>query len=227
MAVPLKDSDLVAFSTNFGTRITSAPATYGLTAAQATSYDAKHDAFIVSYNALIEARAAGTRSEAQTATKDEAKRQLLIIARELYGFVQDNTSVADAAKIELGVAIRDFQPTPVPPPADHPVIDVVSVSGNTVRLRLHDSASTGRAKPAGVKGAAVFSHIGANPPGVEQEWTFQGNTTKTVVDVAFPADTAAGAKVWFTAFWFNPTAQSGPAAPPISTNIAGGGAMAG
>ena len=175
---------------------------------------------------MIDARAAGVRSEPLTATKNAAKAQLLIIARELYAFVQDNTAVTDAAKIELGVVVKDFQPTPVPPPAEAPAIDILSVSGNTVRVRLHDAVDTSRPKPAGVKGAAIFSHVGATPPATAQEWTFQGNTTKISIDVAFGAETPAGAKVWFTAFWFNTTALSGPAAAPISTNIAGGGAMA-
>jgi hypothetical protein len=67
--------------------------------------------------------------------------------------------------------------------------------------------------------------ISANP--TEQgDWKFEGNVTRTSMDIVFPPATAPGAKVWFTAFWFNPRLQAGPAATPVSTNIPGGGAMA-
>ncbi len=51
---------------------------------------------------------------------------------------------------------------------------------------------------------------------MESEWTFEGVASKTILDVTFPAGTAAGAKAWFTAFWFNSRKQNGPAASPVS-----------
>jgi hypothetical protein len=45
------------------------------------------------------------------------------------------------------------------------------------------------------------------------------------VDVVFPS-ADPGAKVWFTAYWFNERKQRGPAATPAGINIPGGGAMA-
>jgi hypothetical protein len=117
--------------------------------------------------------------------------------------------------------------TPVPAPGNPPGIDIVSSVGNTVKIRLHDStSSTRRGKPAGVSGASVFSFVGAVAPTDQAGWNFEGNTSKTVVDVAFPSTTASGAKVWFTAFWFNARKQSGPAAAAVGTNIPGGAAMA-
>jgi hypothetical protein len=47
--------------------------------------------------------------------------------------------------------------------------------------------------------------------------------TKVVADVLFPDTVAGGSLVWITAIWANSRAQSGPAADPVSTNIAGGG----
>ena len=87
-------------------------------------------------------------------------------------------------------------------------------------------ARRGGARRWGVDGASVFSFVGAAAPTDESAWKFEGNTTRTVVNVLFPNTVAAGAKVWFTAFWFNPRAQRGPASAPVGTNIPGGGAMA-
>jgi hypothetical protein len=97
------------------------------------------------------------------------------------------------------------------------------VTGYTVKIKLHDSASgSKRGKPAGVSGASVFSYAGATAPADISAWKFEGNTSKTAVEVAFPNTTAAGATVWLTAFWFNPRKQSGPACSPVNTNLQGG-----
>jgi hypothetical protein len=108
-----------------------------------------------------------------------------------------------------------------------PSVDIKSVTGNTVRLRIHDPSNpTRRGKPDGVDGISVFSFVGAEPPTGVAGWHFEGNTTRTVIDVAFDGSVAPGSKVWFTSFYFNARAQSGPACAPVSTNLQGGGAMA-
>src|SRR5687768_2268998 len=220
MAVPKKDADLLAWGDNFGTRISASPVTYGLTAAQATSFDAKYSAFQTAYNSLLAAREAGTRSESQTATKDGAKAELTQTARELYGFVQDSLTVTNAQKIELGVVVRDVEPSPIPPPSSDPGIEIVSTVGRTVKIRLKDKTTTGRrGRPLGVIGASVFSHVGTSAPADISGWVFQGNTGRTEVDISFPSTVASGATVFITAFWFNDRKQSGPAADPISVNL--------
>src|SRR5687768_14891657 len=132
VAIPHTDSALVDWSTNANTRLTAAPATYGTTAAVATQYDTLHDAFVLAYNNVVAARESGTRSSSLVAIKDSAKLALLNFARPLYKTIQANTSVTASAKIELGVVVPDVQPTPLPPPADAPGIDILSTAGNTV-----------------------------------------------------------------------------------------------
>ena len=222
--IPARDSDLVTWSTNFDTRITAAPTTFGLTAAQATAYDALHDAFVAAYNAAAND---GSNSTSAIITKNDARVSLVANARLLAAIVQAHPGTTNTMRSDLGLTVRDAAPTPVPPPADAPSIVVVSTSGNTVRVRIIDPANpTRRGKPAGVDGIALFSFVGAAAPTDEAAWKFEGNTTQTAVNVIFPNTTAPGAKVWFTAFYFNQRKQSGPPATPVSTNIAGGGAMA-
>jgi hypothetical protein len=103
------------------------------------------------------------------------------------------------------------------------VIQVASVSGFLITLRLRASAgSKARGKPTGVIGASIFSFIGDVAPTDLSQWTFQGNTGKTQVNVDIPNTTAKGATVWFTAFWFNGAKYSGPMTAPISTTVQGG-----
>jgi hypothetical protein len=145
----------------------------------------------------------------------------------LYGFVQDSLTVADADKVLAGVVVRKTTMTPVPPPAFAPALDILSVIGRTVKIRLHDSTDASRrGKPAGVIGANVFSFVGAAPPDDVANWKFEGGTGLTTIDVVFPNSAAPGAVVWLTAFWFNARKQSGPACAPLSTNLQGGNAMA-
>ncbi len=219
MAIPTKDSALAAYSTNFNTRIVATPTDFGLTAAQATEYTGLHDLFIDAYDA---ANVPGSRSKSLVAAKDNAKKDLLDFARELYAFVQANTAVTDANKELLGVVVRKTQLTPVPVPEDTPKLEIVDRLGTVVKIKLHDGTGSRRGRPVGVAGASVFSYIGATPPVDVHGWSFHGNTTKTLVDVDFPVATPAGTVVWFTAFWYNPRGQSGQGCAPVSALIAGG-----
>jgi len=227
MSVPTKDSLLVPWGSNFDTKVTASPTTYSLVAGQATAFHAAYTPYVTAYNAVATAREAGTRSKVLTATKDAAKATLLRLARELYAIVQDSNSVSAANKEDVGVKVRKTTQTPVPPPAEAPGIAVLATVGNTVKLRLFDVTDpVRRRRPPGTDGAAIFSFVGVTAPTEESGWNFEGNTGVTDISINFPPATPAGAKVWFSAFWFNQRKQRGPAAAPVGTNMPGGAAMA-
>lgn len=216
MAVPKKDSALATFAPNFATIVSGSPTTYNTTAAACTALTTASTNFVTAYNA---ARVDGMKSKTLTAAKDAAKASLLGLLRPMYGVISALTTVTDTQKITLGITVRK-QPTPQPAPSTEPQIDIVSVSGRTVRIRLHDAASTSRrGKPAGVTSATIMSYVGATPPESVSGWKFEGNTTKTVVDVVFPDSAAPGAVVWICAFWSNRKDQSGPACDAVSTYL--------
>lgn len=220
---PKREADVVTWSNNFKTKTTATPAAFGLTAAQATAYGALHDLYVADYQT---ASNPDTRSPSAIIAKDQSLANLAANARLLARIVQATPTVTNAQKSDLGLTVRHAR-APIPAPATAPDIDVVSVSGNTVRIRLHDVANpTRRGKPAGVAGAAVFSFVGTAAPTEESAWNFEGNATRTSVLVVFPPATPPGARVWFTARWFNPRQENGPAATPVGTNIPGDAAMA-
>src|SRR4051812_48963721 len=126
MAIPKKDSALLAWSTNFDTRVSASATTFGLTTSQATSYTTLHDAFVAAYNAVS---TPGARSKSLVTAKDIAKASLLALARELYGLVSANTTVSDPNKELIGVNVRKTPPTPVPVPSEAPALDIISVTG--------------------------------------------------------------------------------------------------
>jgi hypothetical protein len=142
-------------------------------------------------------------------------------ARSRPNLVNGTASVTNAQKLALGLNVR-AEPSPIPAPSSSPVIEIVSVNGRTVKIKLKATDSARRGKPAGVQGAAVFSYVGTAAPASTSEWKFEGNTNRTTVDVEFPETIPSGSCVWFTAFWFNPRSQSGPGSTPICTNLPGG-----
>src|SRR5688500_16553736 len=164
MAFPTKDAELVVYSTNWDTRLTASAADFGLTPAQATQYGTLHDAWIAAYNAWSAAIASGTRSESLTSAKNDAKKNLLFFGRQLYAFVQWNEAVSDSNRDLLQVVNRKTEPTPGPVPAMSPGIELKSVVGRTVNVRLFDTTdSANRGRPAGVSGASIFSAVSATP----------------------------------------------------------------
>jgi hypothetical protein len=163
-----------------------------------------------------------TRSPANIITKNAAKRAMIVEARQLAGVIQKFPTITNTQRSELGLTVPNT-PSPVPVPSSQPAMEITSVSGWTVSLRLHDSTSgTKRGKPAGVSGASLFSFVGAIAPAEIALWKFEGSTGRTKINVSFDSSNAPGTKVWLTAFWFNNRKRSGPACDPISTNLQGG-----
>jgi hypothetical protein len=225
MSIPTKDSLLVPYSTNFNDRIVATPTVFQLSAPQAAAYTALHTPYVTAYNDMMASRADGTRSQSLTNTKDETKHNLLIYARQLYSFVQSNNSVSQANKILLGIHLRVI-PAPIPRPGVQPAVDVIKVSGRTVSLNIHDSASSlKRGKPAGATAAWVYSFVGENYPSDPTLWNFEGATTHPKFDILFPSTVAGGAQVWVCAAWINAKQEAGPTSVPITTNLPGGGTI--
>ena len=225
--IPTKDSLLVPYSTNFNDKIVATPATFSLSAAQAAAYTPLHTAFITAYNAMMAARADGTRSESLTSAKNDAKDDLLAYGRELYSFVQASSSVSDANRILLGVDPKDGGRTPVPAPTARPAMAIASVAARTVTVNVYDATSkTKRGKPDGAVNAFIYSFVGDSYPSDPTAWQFCGPTTKSTYDIVFPDSVANGTQVWFCAVWCNRKGETGPISMPITTNIQGGGANA-
>lgn len=222
MAIPTTDAALAIWSANANTRGVAAPTDYGLTAAQMALYTPLHEAFFDAYQA---ANAGDTKSKALVAAKDSAKLALLKYARQLYAFVQANDTVSDARKLELGVTVRDFEPTPKPAPTAAPALAIVSVYGRTVRLTIKDASGVRRGRPVDVAAAALFSYVGEAAPEGPSGWVSEGYITRPDVLVEFDPSVTPPARVWFTAQWINTRGETGPATSPVSAHIGFEGAL--
>jgi len=112
MAIPLKDTLLAPYATNWQTRIATGYATFGLSSADASAFAAVYTPYIDAWTELVAARNAGIFSKEQTANKTTAKNAMLLKLRELYSFVQSSLDVSDGNKELLGVKVRSYAPTP-------------------------------------------------------------------------------------------------------------------
>lgn len=220
-ALPDTDAKLLAWVNNFKTLITAAPTTYGLSAAQATAFGT----LVTNFATALAACEPGVRNKSSTATKNNCRDLLKKSARELSSIITGQPNVTDSQRYALGLNVRAI-PQPVPPPSSQPLIEVVSVMGRTVSLRFKSTATIGkRGRPAGTAGLQVYSMVGTAATDNPADWTFCGTTSKTLMDVEFPATVAAGSQVFFVASWVNPKLQTGPASNPVSTFLQFGNAV--
>lgn len=94
-------------------------------------------------------------------------------------------------------------------------------------FRLHEAGNPARrGKPAGVAAAGIFSYVGNSAPSDPSLYKFEGNVSRTVVDITFPATVAAGAQVWICAMWLNAKMQSGAGCQAVGATLAGGSTIA-
>jgi hypothetical protein len=217
---PTTDNGLLLWSRHLSDNINASPGEYGVPVEMAESYAVLHQAFAAAMRGVDP----GVRNKAGVTSKNTARSALKSAARLIVMQVRATATVTEAQQIDLGLTIRG-RPTPIARPTDPPAMDIVSVSGHTVRIRLHDSANIRRRKPAGVQGAAIFSFVGPETPNERAALRFEGITTRTKGEVTFPMTVAPGENVWLTAAWFNPRTQSGPMSAPVRAIIQFGGEM--
>lgn len=221
--LPNKEADLYQWATTFEAFLQATPTVVGITPAQSTAFSSVYANFANAYRAATDN---ATRTPAAIQTKNDAKAAMISGPggiRELVGIIQKFPGTTNTQRVELGITVADVEPSPVAPPTVAPEIDFIPTGTRTIKLRLHNETSLSRKKPEGVKGASIFYHVGPTAPAELKDWTFQSSNTRTTVDVDLPAEVPAGSTVWFTAFWFNPRLQSGPATTPVSTIMQYGG----
>jgi hypothetical protein len=212
---PTRDSELFQWSLNFVTRIVATPLAYGLTVLQASSYQSAHDLF----GDTLAAADPAVRNKPATLAKNQARADLKDMARNLAQIIQGTATVSDAQKAELGLTIPAPR-HPIARPGYAPAADVVWVNATTARVRIHDAAGGGtRRKPAGVHSAAVCTFVGPVAPTDTSLYTWQGSTTKSIVDVNFSETLAPGTQAWITVMWQNAKQETGPACTPIPVKI--------
>lgn len=217
--LPQTDGGLLVWATNLSDHLTADPAAYGTTAEQAAQYRTTLTRYA---DALSVVRNPDTRTGPAVRTKDAARGTLRNASRMTVNLLQAWPQMDDSKRDALRITVRDRTPSPVPPPAAVPMLEVLDVRGRRMTVQLRDTE--GRAKrPVGVKGANVYTCVGESPAGDLSAWKFEGAMTRTRFDIDFAPTLPGGTKVWLTAAWFNPRMQTGLACDPVPTQVNFGG----
>lgn len=219
---PSKDALLVAWANNFASILSANFAAYGCTSAQATAFQALADNLASSYATAIEP---STRTKGTIAAKNSAKDAMKEMARNLALIIYAQ-NLTDEQIIDIGLTVKDGSATPINPPDEQPIAEIVKITGRVVTGRVHSTDTEKRGKPTGVAAVWLWTYIGTSAPSDVSEWTFQGSSTRTKFEIEFPASVEAGAQFWIAAQWINPRNQPGPASNPITDYLGGGLAAA-
>ena len=217
-----KDATIVSGSANFASLISTGFAGYGLTSAQATGFGTLNTSLQGVYSVAIEP---STKTRVTVAAKNLAIKNMRANAVLLSKIIYATPAVTDGQLVGLGLLPRSTR-APVPAPTTAPVLEVVSVSGRLVNIRLHGAPpDSTRAKPPGATGANVYSFVGEAPPADPRAYHFEGMATRTITQIIFPNTVASGATVWLSACWVSARGATSVPCTPISFNIQGGGVL--
>ena len=216
-----KEANIVTGSANFATLISTGFAGYGLTTGQATSYGTLNTALQTAYSTAIEP---STRTRGTIAVKNAAIKAMRASAINLAKIVYSTPTVTDAQLIDLGLLPRSAR-TPVPPPSDAPVLEVGTVSGRLVSVRVHAVGTDRRGKPFGARSANLYSYVGATAPSDPTVWRFEGTATRTITQIQFSNSVANGAQVWLSASWVSNRGATSPSCDPVGFIMQGGAAL--
>lgn len=211
--IPARNANLVAWAQNFSTLITASPATYGLTAGDATAIAAQYAALAADY-ALITSPATKT---AQTVSAfNTQKITALALFRPYAQAVSLNAGVSSAAKTALGVNPRTSTPTPITSPTTNPVLTVQSASTAGIIVRYRDSVASVsvKAKPYGVIGMLLYAKASAAAITDPTTLSYEGTQTKSPLTLSMPA--TAGMVVYMAGRWVTKKGLIGPWSPIVS-----------
>jgi hypothetical protein len=212
------EADLASGAASLIAIVTPVPATYGLTAGEVTSYTTLSTSYAT---LLTQAITPATRTSVVVENKNVAKKLLKAASVNIARTITAVSTVTNAQLLALQLNER-VVPTPRPVPATPPVIEVVSVFGRLVKVRVHDGSMDSRAKPFGAIGANIFSFVGAEWPADPSTWKYEGMSTRAVTEIQFPDTVASGATVWLSASWMSARGQRSVGSVPISFTIQGG-----
>ena len=186
--IPSRETDLVTWADNFAALLTAAPATYGVTSADALIVQAAVDTWDAAYALAVNP---STRTPTTVAAKNTAKNAMIPIIRSYASQIRLNPGVADADKIALGLNLPNNTPTPVPTPVTAPILNISANEPLRMTFRMRDtgSPSNSRAKAPNTIGMEIWTVVGDSAAVDPALASFQGMAVKVPFHLDFdPAD---------------------------------------
>jgi len=212
------DARVVAGSANFAALVGASPSSYGIPEWRAARYVALDADLQSKYRA---ATTPETRSPVAVAEKTVALKAVQREATNLARIAYATAGVDDARLMTLGLRPRPVR-RPRAPAMEPPVVDVISVVGRIVKLRVRPPSGHGASKSPATLGANVFSFVGPQPPSDPLQYHFDGLATRRTYEIVFGDEVASGSTAWVSAGWVSRRGVRGMACAPVQLTITGG-----
>jgi hypothetical protein len=217
---PSRDLDLRTSSLDFSAKVAVDPEAIGVRPDQSAELSAAAAAFAA---AMTVVSAPSLRTSTAVITKNEARKSLLKIMRQVGRQIANDARVTRDVLGRLGMVVPDDIKTPIPRPPSQPVVMVTRYQKlrHTVRVANADTPSR-RALPRGAVGYAVFTSvhaIGEKPPELLADWRFQGIGTRLEYETEYrPGE--SGQQSSIVVRFLNRKGALGPASSPVTCMIA-------
>jgi hypothetical protein len=223
--IPPTSSGLDAWSSNFSLLISANPATYGLTAADATAIATAVALYHAAY--LLGGTLSGghvpvnpmTRTPVTVADMRSQQGALVPMLRTYGSQIRIDPGVTNASKLALGLTLPNTTPSPVPAPTSNPVLSLVQQTHLIVQLSYKDSlAGTSKAKAPGAISMQLVGAAAAMPPVSPDVAPTIQMVTKSPFQISFiTGQVGQVCNLWGR--WLTRKGLVGPWSPMISMTI--------
>jgi hypothetical protein len=215
--LPTQESALDVWLANFSGLISAAPASYGLSPADAAQIAAAvadwHKAYLV-------ATSPATRTASSVADKRGEKQHVVRVVRSFAARIRADESIGDDLKINLGLKLRPRRGEPVPTPAGVPVLAVRRLDIGVHELRAMDGDTRpSRGKPPRVASIMVYRAVGDTPARSPMDADFLTLSTRVAFASTF-SHSDHGKTATYFARWINSKGEAGPWSIAMSAPIA-------
>jgi hypothetical protein len=213
--IPPKDADLLSFVNNFTTLIDAAPATYGLTPADAAIIDAAIAPFVADMDLV---NSPSTKTAAVVSQKDTDKVNMLNVIRPYCQQISNNPGVASTDKIALALNPKTSTPSPIVAPVSNPILNLLSQLPGVINLTYRDSLTspTSKAKPYGVIACMLYGRQSDTPIVDPTLLIHQDTMTKSPFQFTFPDPSLVGKTWYFAAVWQIRKGDQSPFSPILT-----------
>ena len=215
--IPAEDAGFRTWAENFASNLSTNPALYMLTAAQAASVQGVVDDFVA---ALAVATNENTRTKPTIIAKDNARSVAESLCRQYAILIKDNTGIDDADKVAIGVRPNNPDREPIECPQTAPLLNILGNTPGSQTLRYADTTTPdSKAKPFGATELQLFRAIGTEEPAPLSAAQFYAKVTRNPVAVEF-SEADDGKIATYYARWASARGEVGPWSLPVSMRIA-------
>ena len=218
--IPSNDLKFDTFQSNLISLCTANQVAWGITLVLLTALTPLQAAWTA---ALIVCKERKNSTQAQRTAKNAARKAFEAKLRPfIQSHIQQNTVMSDASKQQCGVNPHKAIKTPVPAPADAPVIMIKAPGNGVVELFFHQppraDGSSSRGKPSGVANCKYVYMIGATAPTKVEQCNLCAYSSRNPLRLTFDPG-MKGQHIWGFACWVNSKNQQGPWSDSFDTTI--------